>query len=382
MTGFKLRRFVVAGLAAVSLAALGTGLNVGAPAIAAEKATARAATNIGLPTVQPVAANKYRISWGATASPFDIYVASSPDAAADDRQLLARGVVGTDAEVTVNSKVRPYFYLQPRGEKNASGIWVAERLLPLEGGRNFRDMGGYVTEDGRTVKWGQVFRSGAMAGLTEADQQYLAHLGIRQVCDFRTTSERGQENAKWLQNNEKIAYWVRDYQLTDADFGRVMSGNLTPEQARASMINLYDGLPYEQKTAYTDMFRFLADGQIPLAFNCTAGKDRAGFAAALILTAVGVPQETVFADYALTNVYLPLAYSPERQTKDGNNEMAALLAKVSKETIAALMVADPEYLRTAFAAIERKNGSMDNYFRDELGLSEEDRETLKNRLLR
>ena len=75
---------------------------------------------------------------------------------------------------------------------------AANRVLPLEGGRNFRDLGGYETEDGRRVRWCRLFRSGAMARLTPSDYSYLSTLGIRVVCDFRSRAERADEPTRWL----------------------------------------------------------------------------------------------------------------------------------------------------------------------------------------
>ena len=357
---------------ALALATTGAQAFARAPAQTSASADVLAAAS-----VEPVSAGHYRISWGAMAAPVDVYVASTADARASQRTLLARGVKGTSTEVATKIEGRPYFFLKPTGGK---AVVVAERLLPLEGGRNFRDMGGYTTADGRTVRWGKVFRSGAMARLTPADQDYLVKLGVRQVYDFRTTSEREQEQAVWLQNTPGLDYWTRDYEMSSADLGRLMTSEFTGKDARDAMIALYNKLPYEQQPAYSEMFRSMVAGRTPLAFNCTAGKDRAGLAAALILTALGVPRDTVMADYLLTNRYLPMAYSA-RTMKDGKSEMESMMSRLSPEAIEAFLGADPEYLRTSFAAIEARNGTIDNYLRDELGLSDEDRAALQARLL-
>ena len=370
VTTLGFRTIFLAG--ALALATTGTQAVARVPAQTSASADVLAAAS-----VEPVSAGHYRIGWGTVAAPVDIYVATAADAPASRRTLLARGVKGTGAEVEARIEGRPYFFLKPAGGK---AVVVAERLLPLEGGRNFRDMGGYATADGRTVRWGKVFRSGAMAGLTPADQHYLAGLGVRHVYDFRTTSERGQEQAVWLQNTPGLAYWTRDYEMSGADLGQLMTSEFTGKDARDAMIALYKKLPYEQQPAYSEMFRTMVAGQTPLAFNCTAGKVRAGLAAALILTALGVPRDTVMADYLLTNRYLPMAYSA-RTMKDGKSEMEAMMARLSPEAIDAFLGADPDYLRTAFAAIEARNGTIDNYLRDELGLSDKDRAALQARLL-
>lgn len=136
------------------------------------------------------------------------------------------------------------------------------RLIPLEGGRNFRDLGGYLTSDGRRVKWRKLFRSGSMAGLTAADYGSLSSLSIKIVCDLRTAQEIEAELS-------------------------------TPKMARAAMIQGYRRLPFEQVPAHRELFRRLAAGDVPLVFNCSAGKDRAGTAAALILSALGVLRDAL-----------------------------------------------------------------------------------------
>ena len=160
---------------------------------------------------------------------------------------------------------------------------TSERVLPLEGGRNFRDLGGYATADGGRVKWGRLYRSGSMARLTVADYDYLSKLGIRVVCDLRTTEERHAEPNKW-QEIAQLSYWTRDYTMSFGELRRLMASDLaTAEQAKAAMLGVYQQLPFEQAPSYRELFRRLAGGELPLAFNCSAGKDRAGTAAALTL---------------------------------------------------------------------------------------------------
>jgi protein-tyrosine phosphatase len=92
------------------------------------------------------------------------------------------------------------------------------RLLPLQGGQNFRDLGGYRTRDSRTVRWGVLFRSGAMNALTPADFAYLGRLGIRTVCDFRSTDERNAAPVQWPVNvSPKI--FGDDYKMDMAGLG-------------------------------------------------------------------------------------------------------------------------------------------------------------------
>ena len=123
------------------------------------------------------------LTWTAD-GPVDVLLSDDPWA--DPEQMTVISEQDPDGRHVVRDLqgvTRPYFYMRTA---DGGGQRVAVRLLPLEGGRNFRDLGGYPTLDGRRVRWGRVFRSGMMANLTDADYDYLSALGIRVVCDFRS----------------------------------------------------------------------------------------------------------------------------------------------------------------------------------------------------
>ena len=272
----------------------------------------------------------------------------------------------------------------------ASGrrLTTAERLLPLEGGRNFRDLGGYLTSDGRRVKWGSLYRSGTMAHLTDRDYELLSRLGIRVVCDFRANEEREHEPTVWptvwKARGAKLDYRVRDYR-TESNLAAVFGeGTPTAEAVRAAMTRLYGDLAYDHADSYRTMFKSLAAGEIPLAFNCKAGKDRAGKDAALVLPVLGVPRDTVVTDYALSEkvVNYEAQYASEaRGTSADKKGPYDFVAKLPADVRAPLMRSDPAYIRAGLAAIERKEGSVDAYFERVLGLSPAERARIRERLL-
>ena len=128
------------------------------------------------------------LTWTA-GGPLDVLLSDDPAADPDRMTVVSENDAdGRHVVRDLGGITRPYFYLRA---SDGRGRRVAVRLLPLEGGRNFRDLGGYPAAGGRTVKWGRVFRSGMMANLTGADYDYLSALGIRVVCDFRSRTERG-----------------------------------------------------------------------------------------------------------------------------------------------------------------------------------------------
>jgi protein-tyrosine phosphatase len=250
-----------------------------------------------------------------------------------------------------------------------------ERLLPLEGGRNFRDLGGYQTADGHTVKWRTLFRSGSMHGLTEADHAYLDRLGLRVVVDFRDVNERAAEPAVWSGSTAPRVL-TTDYDNMKA--GLMPPGdmrNWTSEQARQAMAHTYPQMLTTFAPQYRRMFAELLANHAPLAFNCSAGKDRTGVAAALVLTALGVPRETVIQDYLLTNKYLNAAAVISGQASA--NPAFQAWARMPQPVLQAFMAADRSYIEAALAALDAHAGGASGYFKDELGLSQEDIATLR-----
>ncbi|MEM6539029.1 MAG: tyrosine-protein phosphatase [Pseudomonadota bacterium] len=335
-------------------------------------------------------ANDYSLSWTTEPSgaPVTISWSSDPSFAAGGGTALPVNMDAAELNWSATgAPQRRYFQIAP--EKGAPVI-VATRLLPLEGGRNFRDLGGYETEDGRTVKWGHVFRSGRMSGLTENDYDYLGDLGITTICDFRDSDERVEDPTNWAAGD--INYQV----FTDAPereprenpmFAALLDPDATPEDVKNSMAEGYWEIALGEAEGYTKMFEDLAAGRIPLAFNCSAGKDRAGTAAALILTALGVPRETIVYDYALSDDYVDYMaefMGPEAQAAVAENPESpyAFLFQLPPEKVAPLMASHPVYIESTFAELDERYGSTLAFIQTELSVSDADLDRIRERLLR
>lgn len=232
------------------------------------------------------------------------------------------------------------------------------RVLPLQGGRNFRDLGGYRTADGRMVKWGLLYRSGQMHDLTPADYTYLQKLGIRTVCDFRDTRERTNEPTLWPAG-QKPKVLSDDYAL-DMSAMKLPGdpATWTHEQVVTAMTATYPRLLDQFNGQYRRMFAELLAGDVPLAFHCTAGKDRTGVAAALLLTALGVPRATIVEDYLLSNQHM--APPPAHPTD--------FWAKLSPEAARTFAGVDRRYIDAVFAMTDRHPGGTMGYLKNELGL--------------
>jgi protein-tyrosine phosphatase len=264
--------------------------------------------------------------------------------------------------------------MEPTTQLAKPNTWPRVRVLPLKGGRNFRDLGGYATADGRQVKWGVLFRSGSLHKLTPEDWEHLAGRGVRALCDFRSTRERESEPVL-LSGYPDISYWSRDYRTSFAELRALMrTGFASGEEARQAMLCGFRELPFEQSSAYRQLFAYLQEGRVPLIFNCSAGKDRAGTAAALILRALGVVRSTVVEDFTLTNEVLNLR-------KVLLDHPATSLTRLPPEVVDAIIRADPEYIATALDSIDRRHGSIEGYLRDQLGVDTPALQRIRDALL-
>ena len=252
---------------------------------------------------------------------------------------------------------------------------AAHRRLPLDGAHNFRDLGGYRTRDGRALRWGRLYRSDALADLSDDDLVYLERLGLRRVVDFRSPLER-ERDADRLPDVPGLELALRPIFGDALDprelQERLLSGNASGSELARLLIDANRAFVTDFGDVYAAFLRDLALAEeLPLLFHCTAGKDRAGFAAAVALLAVGVPRETVMRDYLLTN-----GYSEEHTRRTLRLIHWASLFRSEPDAIRPLFEARPEYLQAAFDTIDAKYGGIDRYLREGLGIDE----TLRGRL--
>lgn len=174
------------------------------------------------------------------------------------------------------------------------------RLVPLEGGINFRDLGGYRSDDGREVRWRTLFRCGHLSNLTERDIATLTAWRVTHIHDFRRQDEQ-QRNPSRPMN----ARLYNDYAISVGSLSRFWeylgSGQLNAESAHQLVVDSYRNCVDDVAPHYARLFQaLLANEGRATIFHCAAGKDRTGMAAALILSALGVPRDVVIDDYLLT----------------------------------------------------------------------------------
>lgn len=241
------------------------------------------------------------------------------------------------------------------------------RSLALAGASNFRDLGGYAGRGGRVVKWRHLFRSDHLAGLTPQDQALLAELGVARAIDLRGRAE----SAAHAYALPGVAYHHLAIEPTVVqralDLQR--SGHrLTAQDAVGLMQETYRGFVHDNAPRFAELFGLLLDERgAPLVFHCTAGKDRTGFAAALILLALGVPREVVMQDYLLTN---SLYRRPEGMGSHAPEDVIAVLWRVQED-----------FLDAALHRVDKDFGGLQAYLADVLGVDAAARRELERRYL-
>ncbi|MEU8675237.1 tyrosine-protein phosphatase [Streptomyces sp. NPDC048560] len=252
----------------------------------------------------------------------------------------------------------------------------------LTGVRNFRDVGGLPTTDGRRVRFGRLYRSGHLAQATEQDTVFLDKLGLHTIFDFRNAADHR------LDGHDVELAGVRNVNipLSDpadgAEFWRlVRDGNI--QQLRSiladgkgadRMIASYRSIIKDRTAEHSRVLHALAEDSVPALMHCAAGKDRAGLSIAVSLLAVGVEREAIEADYLMSN-------DAHRRYKVKRSDTSAVgMSDEVMELLNPLFGARAEYLAAAFSTIEEVWGGTERYLGEGLKLSPETRARLRERL--
>ncbi|MEK1940292.1 MAG: tyrosine-protein phosphatase [Pseudomonas sp.] len=239
---------------------------------------------------------------------------------------------------------------------------TVSRPLPLlASAPNFRDMGGLPAADGRTLRYGQLYRSEDFSNLSDRDAVLLQNLGVQLLCDVRSDSERRQHPNRWPTDpvgtlNLNIA---ADLRASHAAITRLLSGTPGVAEAEQAMLVTYRMFPEAFTLRLAQLFgRILAGGQLPLVFHCAAGKDRTGFIAAILLSALGVEREAIYADYLLSLE----RWQGERSEAAIRRYLQPLCdQEPAQDVIQTLCQVQAIYLDAAFEEIEQRYGGVNDY---------------------
>lgn len=242
-------------------------------------------------------------------------------------------------------------------------------MLELEEGINFRELGGYLTEDGRKIKWHKLLRSGSMAQLTKNDVDYLDQYGVRYIVDLRSSEESSYSPDKYP---DKAQY----FQDTVYPFSFSLFKNLgIINNMRLGASNMDFGrqtylqmlLDPHAQAAYRKMFNVLLENDKEgesVVFHCTAGKDRTGVAAFLILSALGVSEKQIVEDYLYTNLFFD-NYSSETINDALESESQTEIAQRLNSKTAVIA----EIIEVLPKACRVVSGSVEKFLEEKLGMT-------------
>jgi len=240
-----------------------------------------------------------------------------------------------------------------------------KRRIELEGCYNFRDLGGYPSTDGRSVRWRQLFRSDALHHLTERDVELLTReLGIGHVVDLRSGHELRAEGRGLLPSTTACFHHLP-----------LFDGDLPEGEARSAALSLADRyflMAESAKHAIARVVTTLAASDGPAVYYCAAGKDRTGVVSAVLLGVLGVRDEVIIADYAATQEKLD-AIIERLLATESYREMLAMLPEDTQH-------AEPETMISLLERVRERYGSVFEYALA-AGVSERSVERLRDRLL-
>lgn len=235
------------------------------------------------------------------------------------------------------------------------------RSLNLTGATNFRDLGGYVGQGGRALRWRRLFRSDHLAALTPEDVAQLSGLGVGRVLDFRGVEERAPTPCA-LPGARVVSLAIEPTVVQGMQALMAQGNGITVQDTVRLMQQTYRGFVHDNSPRFAELFEHVLDADTPLVFHCTAGKDRTGFAAALILLALGVPRDVVVQDYLLTNTFFKMPISGQ--------------GFAPQEVLEVLWRVQEDFLSAALHAVDTDFGGINSYLSNQLGLGAAQRSRL------
>lgn len=319
-------------------------------------------------------AGRLALHWPLTAERATVFAATDPALLPVTELAQLSGTAGA-IFVDPFPDRRSYFGVTFDRPGAAAALHIAaERTLPLASVVNFRDIGGYLTSDGRRVRWGRVYRAGALDRLSPVEAAYLQNLGVRLVCDLRTSEEIDRRPD---QEFAGMTHWPNP--LYEDDSRRALR-RLIFERRRLGVL---------LRTAYTQtmidaaapihgaiLSRLTDPANLPFLVHCAIGKDRTGIVIALLLAALGVPEQTIVYDYALSNA----AFAAIKELARAQVQPLGVFG-VRVDQLAPILVADPEYISAALAHLRLTYGSVETYLTEKAGMTRADLERLRANLL-
>ncbi|MHC5202441.1 tyrosine-protein phosphatase [Myroides sp. LJL119] len=272
------------------------------------------------------------------------------------------------------------YFLLKKGQRdiypivtNGDSIWISNRLIDLKKVSNFRDLGGLVNQDQRRIIWGKFYRSGQVNDLKKSKFSEFKKLGITTVVDLRTDKEIARKPDNLPKDVTYLNYQA--YQDSEDMFSKtrkdVLKGKISPATADSLVVEFYGLYATENPQEIRKIITTILDNPDSTLFHCSAGKDRTGMIAAILLSILKVDKQIIMQDYLLSNNY--------REKQVASRMKLAKFGKLffpnlNYQVVETFSWIKPIFLESMFESITKKYGSMDSYIENELQISPKQRQ--------
>lgn len=248
---------------------------------------------------------------------------------------------------------------------------VSNRYFEMDSIQNFRDVGGYVNNDNKQVRWGKIYRSGSFTKLTAHDSMELNSLGIKTIIDLRSNDVRKHNHDRYsTAKHIRIPIALNGYSSISR---QIMDDRFLRGDAIIHAQDTYRDMVNNFASEYAAFFDYLCDeANYPIAFHCYLGKDQSGLATYFLLKILDVPLETIEDDYMVSS----WGIDRSKLIKGADS-----LSESKQEALTMLTKTDIAYLRYGISCIREKSGSVDEYLLQELKITPDKKQKLKNILL-
>lgn len=249
-----------------------------------------------------------------------------------------------------------------------------ERVLPFEGVLNFRDMGGYLTEDGQKVKRGIFFRAAELTGMTERDRELFESLGIKTIFDYRGVQEAELKPDPSFEGVNRI-HVPAIAEEVPADMRDMIKAGYFRDMNSEFLSKMYLDMAFGNPSFQRLMATVMDADSLGLLHHCAGGRDRTGVGSAYILIALGVPRETIIEDYLISNVTLmPMNEKMKEQ-------LTGFLSAEELDRFMTALELRREYMEALFAEIDSRYGGVEGFLEQEFGMTADKRAALRERCL-